>query len=61
MMGDVINLLHQLERSGIFGSIEIKMECGQVVLVRKTETIKPAEGHRRNNQGQLNEQIRTIS
>jgi len=36
-------LLNQLARQRFFGTLEIKLESGKVVLVRKTETIKPSE------------------
>ena len=34
-------VLTELERSRFYGSVEIKYEAGRVVLLRKTETIKP--------------------
>ena len=34
-------LLAELEQSRFYGSVEIKFEAGRVVLLRKTETIKP--------------------
>lgn len=34
-------LLNQLERQQFYGSLELKLEHGQIVLIRKTETIKP--------------------
>jgi hypothetical protein len=39
--GDVAVLVDELERGRFFGSLELKFEAGQVVLLRKTETIKP--------------------
>lgn len=33
--------LERIERNRFYGSLEIKLEAGHVVLVRKTETIKP--------------------
>jgi hypothetical protein len=41
-------LLADLQRQRFFGSIELKLEAGQVVLIRKTETLKPAHDHRDN-------------
>lgn len=41
-------LLVELQRQRFFGSIELKLESGHVVLIRKTETIKPAHDHRDN-------------
>lgn len=44
----IADLVDELERGRFFGSLELKFEAGQVVLVRKTETIKPnAEASRR--------------
>jgi hypothetical protein len=37
----VTDLLVGLERQRFFGSIEVKLEAGRVVLIRKTETLKP--------------------
>jgi hypothetical protein len=34
-------LLADLQRQRFFGSVELKLEAGTVVLIRKTETIKP--------------------
>ena len=45
-------VLIELERSRFFGSLEIKFEAGRVVLLRKTETIKPDH---RENRGIKNE------
>ena len=40
----IADLVDELERDRFFGSLELKFEAGQVVLLRKTETIKPAKG-----------------
>ncbi len=45
-------LLAQLERQRFYGSVEVKFEVGRVVLVRKTETIKPENC--RDNRGKDN-------
>ncbi len=45
-------LLADLEHQRFFGSVEVKFEAGRVVLVRKTETIKPE--HCRDNRGKDN-------
>ncbi len=47
-------ILRELERNRFYGSLEIKFEAGRVVLIRKTETIKPQDC--RNNRGKYNEQ-----
>jgi hypothetical protein len=41
-------LLADLERKRFFGSLELKLEDGHVVLIRKTETIKPTNYYRDN-------------
>lgn len=43
------NLFAQLERQEFYGSVELKFEAGRIVLIRKTETIKPND--HRNNRG----------
>ena len=45
-------VLTDLERSRFYGSVEIKYEAGRVVLLRKTETIKPDY---RDSRGMKNE------
>ncbi len=44
-------VLTELERSRFYGSLEIKYEAGRVVLLRKTETIKPTGENCRDNRG----------
>ena len=39
-------LLNDLEKAGFWGSLEIKLEAGNAVLIKKTETLKP---NQRNN------------
>jgi hypothetical protein len=41
MERDVSELLRQLKRERFCGVLEIKLEDGQAVLLRKTETSKP--------------------
>jgi hypothetical protein len=41
-------ILDQLRRAAFYGSLELKFESGEVVLLKKTETIKP---NYRNNRG----------
>ena len=36
-------LLKELENQRFYGAVEIKFESGRLVLIRKTETIKPME------------------
>ena len=45
--------IEQLERQEFYGSVELKFEAGRIVLIRKTETIKPND--HRNNRGANNE------
>lgn len=49
------SLLSELHRQGFYGSVEIKFEAGNVVLLRKTETLKPAPEHYRENRGKQGE------
>ena len=49
----VSDIIRELECNGFYGSLEVKFEAGRVVLVRKTETIKPTNnGDSRDNRGQ---------
>jgi hypothetical protein len=41
-MQSTVKTLRELERLRFFGTLEIKFEAGTVVLLKKTETIKPA-------------------
>jgi hypothetical protein len=43
-------LLGDLERAGFWGSLEIKFEGGSVVLIKKTETLKPNQRSNRGNE-----------
>lgn len=36
-------ILREFERAQLYGEVVIKYEAGRVVLIRKTESIKPAE------------------
>ena len=51
-MQSTIETLCELERLRFFGTLEIKFEAGRVVLLRKTETIKPTLEHYRNIRGE---------
>ena len=55
-MNDLIKLLRQLEAARFYGSVEVKFESGQVVVIRKTESIKPAVTNHRENRGATNDQ-----
>ncbi len=56
-MDSVVQLLTELERQRFYGSLEIKFEAGKVVLLRKTETIKPTVENCRTNRGKQDGQI----
>jgi hypothetical protein len=43
MTSDVTQLIAQLTSQRFYGSLEIKFEAGRVVLLKKTETVKPTE------------------
>jgi len=54
-MNDLISLLRQLEVSHFYGSLEVKFEAGHIIVIRKTESIKPAgsadANYHRENRG----------
>jgi len=54
-VSSVENLLADLERQRFYGSLEVKLEAGKVVLLRKTETIKPVADDFRDNRGKYHE------
>jgi hypothetical protein len=50
---DLNAMIGELAHSGFYGAIEIKLEDGKIVLIRKTENYKPPmerPGYARNNQ-----------
>ena len=47
--------LRELERNRFFGSVELKFESGRIVLVRKTQTLKPRASNHRDNRGDTDE------
>lgn len=49
----VSDLLHDLQQTRFYGSVELKYEAGRVVLVKRTETLKPQEC--RDNRGATDE------
>jgi hypothetical protein len=49
---DLAGLLAELERSHFYGNLDVKFEAGRVVLLKKTETIKPNTSRCRNNRGE---------
>lgn len=48
-------LLQEMARRRFYGSLEIKLEAGKVVLLRKTETIKLVADDFRDNRGTYHE------
>lgn len=42
-MDELIQFLKELEGQRFYGSVEIKMEAGKVVIIRETQTLKPGE------------------
>lgn len=49
----VNEFLRSLEQSRFFGTVELKFESGRVVLIRKTETMKPSADDCRDNRGEI--------
>jgi len=43
MPPNTAEIIGNLERSHFYGSLELKYEDGRLVLIRKTETLKPME------------------
>jgi hypothetical protein len=48
---DITGMIRELARSHFYGAIEVKLEDGKIVLIRKTENYKPQMEHpdARNN------------
>ena len=47
----IADLVDELEGGRFFGSLELKFEAGRVVLIRKSETIKPEIAACRSTRG----------
>jgi hypothetical protein len=41
---DLDAMLREFQQAGLYGAIEIKLEDGKIVLIRKTENYKPPMG-----------------
>lgn len=54
-MSSVEQVVAELTQARFYGSLEIKFEAGKVVLLRKTETIRPNPEDYRNNRGDKHE------
>ena len=50
-MRELTELLRELEATRFFGSLELKFESGHVVLLKKTETLKPTQPSYGDNRG----------
>jgi len=50
-MTELTQLLRQLEEARFYGSLELKYEAGHVVLLKKTETLKPTQPSYGDNRG----------
>ncbi len=53
-MDEIFALIRRLAIEKFYGSITLKFEAGQVVVLKKEETIKPKDY--RDNRGKLNDQ-----
>jgi hypothetical protein len=53
-MEETISLIRRLATERFYGSITLKFEAGQVVVLKKEETIKPKNC--RDNRGEANDQ-----
>lgn len=42
-MSEIVETLKNLEAMRFFGSVELKFEAGHIVLLKKTETLKPMQ------------------
>ena len=47
----VESIIAELKRTHFYGSLELKLEAGLVVLIRKSETIRPTTNRNRENRG----------
>ena len=47
-MESLIGMLRKLERDKFFGALEVKFEAGRVVIIKKTETLKPSSRDKRD-------------
>lgn len=43
MKSDICTLVTELQQSRFYGSVELKYEDGRLMLIRKSETLKPME------------------
>jgi len=57
-MRELKQMLDALERDKFYGSLEIKIEAGRVVLIKKSETFKPTEPNYRPNNGSTHDYVK---
>ena len=50
-MSELTELLRQLEATRFYGALELKLEAGHIVLIKKTETLKPTQSSYGDNRG----------
>ena len=50
-MNELVQLLRDLEAGRFYGALVLKLEAGQIVLLKKTETLKPAQTSYGDNRG----------
>jgi hypothetical protein len=50
-MDEAIAIIHRLANERFFGALTLKFEAGNVVFLKKEETIKPTTNPCRNNRG----------
>lgn len=50
-MPELAEMLRELEAARFYGSLELKFEAGRIVLLRKSETLKPMQSSCGDNRG----------
>lgn len=50
-MRELAEMLRELESARFYGSLEVKFEAGRIILLRKTETLKPMQPSCGDNRG----------
>jgi len=48
---EALQLLQQLAAEKFYGSVLVKFEAGRVTIIKKEQSIKPAESYYQNNWG----------
>ena len=57
---EIETLINRLVEDKFYGALEIKLESGRIVLIKKTETLKPTTNNFRANRG-MHDSRRNIS